>query len=353
MIKDTLNSLLEPNKKLSSVPDTVVAPELTAPQYLPMYNGTVTNQIATIGRGEKPSSVDGITQTATIKRNGVTFFIEDYTPNEVLPTGSVKLLDILTLKYTQLSTYKQNDKLPLSDTVTLTIQEYVDFLGLPNPEKRETRKEASKRLKKFITPISRFRYEYGENNLNQYGGGGICSSFKVERGVLTFTFTQEIARTLTTDFVMQYPVDILSISERNPNAYPLARKLALHHSIYNNVVRGTNNIISVAKLLESAPEIPSYEDVMASNRAWRKRIVEAFEKAMDEIGPLLTWEYCNSKKVPLTDTQAEIPDYATFENLYIKFDLVNAPDLTQKIEEKKKRTKAKKKTSKDNKKEKE
>lgn len=353
MIKDTLNSLLEPDKKLSSVPDTIVAPELTSTKYLPMYNGTVTNQIATIGRDETPASVDSITQTATIKRDSVTFFIDDYTPNNVLPTGSIKLLDILTLKYTQLSTYKQKQNLPLDDTITLPIQEYVDFLGLPNPEKKETRKEASKRLKKFITPIHRFRYEYGEGNIKQYGAGGICSSFKFERGVLTFTFTQELARALNQGFVMQYPVDILSISERNPNAYPLARKLALHHSIYNNILRGTNNIISVAKLLESAPEIPSYEDVMASNRAWRKRIVEAFEKAMDEIGSILTWEYCNSKKIPLTDNQAEIPDYATFESLYIKFDLVNAPDLTQKIEEKKKRAKAKKKTRKDNKKEKE
>lgn len=70
-----------------------------------------------------------------------------------------------------------------------------------------------------------------------------------------------MANYLNQAYIMQYPLELLAISECNPNAYPIARKLALHHSIDNNHKKGTANIISVAKLLESAPEIPSIEVV--------------------------------------------------------------------------------------------
>ena len=152
-----------------------------------------------------------------------------------------------------------------------------------------------------------------------------------------------MANYLNQAYIMQYPLDLLSISERNPNAYPIARKLALHHSIDNNHKKGTSNIISVAKLLESAPEIPSIEVVRAGNQSWSDRIKDRLEKALDTISDIIPWEYSNSKGVPLTEKQLATADYETFSKLYIKFDILGAPDPTERLEEKKKRVTARKK----------
>lgn len=59
--------LLTQNEPTLQVKTGLYADEISGPHFLAMYNSTVTNQIATIGRGETPSSVDSITHTATIK----------------------------------------------------------------------------------------------------------------------------------------------------------------------------------------------------------------------------------------------------------------------------------------------
>ena len=145
-----------------------------------------------------------------------------------------------------------------------------------------------------------------------------------------------MANYLNQAYIMQYPLDLLSISERNPNAYPIARKLALHHSIDNNHKKGTANIISIAKLLEVAPEIPNIEAVRRVNGSWSERIRGSLEKALDALEGIVSWEYSNSKSAPLTDTQLDLSDYETFIKLFVKFDIKGAPDPTERLKKKKK-----------------
>lgn len=98
MNKDTLNSLLEPNKKSSSVPDTIVAPELTSTKYLPMLNGTATNTLAIIGRNAEPTRINPLADNeATIENGDFKVFIEKYSNKKSLKVGVVKLLDFLAV----------------------------------------------------------------------------------------------------------------------------------------------------------------------------------------------------------------------------------------------------------------
>ena len=207
-------------------------------------------------------------------------------------------------------------------------------------------KDARKRLKEALDTLYSISLEWEEKSRSEvknYTKMRICESQGINRGIASFTFTADMANYLNQAYIMQYPLELLAISERNPNAYPIARKLALHHSIDNNHKKGTANIISVAKLLEVAPEIPSIETVRAVNGSWGERIKGALEKALDTISDIIPWEYSNSKGAPLTDSQLDISDYDTFIKLYIKFDILGAPDPTERLEEKKKRVTAHKK----------
>lgn len=312
MIKDTL---LEPNKKIN---------------FCPMLNGTATNKLATIGRKVKPTSIKTITDEATIEYGDFKVFIEKYSKEKKLKVGVVKLLDILAIKFSKSNHYKAKNP---NRTVTFSLDEYMTLLDIKDI------KDARKRLKEALNTLYSISLEWEEKSgdkVKNYAKMRICEAQGIKRGVASFTFTTSMANYLNQSYIMQYPLELLAISERNPNAYPIARKLSLHNSIDNNIKRGTANIISVAKLLEVAPEIPSIEAVRAGNQSWSDRIKDRLEKALDAIGHTISWEYSNSKSVPLTDKQLEIADYETFIKLFIKFNIKGAPDPTERLKKKKK-----------------
>lgn len=305
-----------------------------------MLNGTATNAFSAIGRKAKPTSIKKITDNATIEKGDFKVFIEKYSNKKTLKVGVVKLLDILAIKLTKLNHYKAKDANTLKRTVTFSLDEYMTFLDIKDV------KDARKRLKEALDTLYSISLEWGEKSrgeVKNYTKMRICEAQGINRGIASFTFTADMANYLNQAYIMQYPLELLAISERNPNAYPIARKLALHHSIDNNHKKGTANIISVAKLLESAPEIPNIEAVRKVNGSWSERIRGALEKALDTISDIIPWEYSNSKGAPLTDSQLDISDYDTFIKLYIKFDILGAPDPTKRLEEKKKRVTARKK----------
>ena len=299
-----------------------------------MLNGTATNAFSAIGRSAKPTRTNKLADNeATIEKGDFKVFIEKYSNKKTLKVGVVKLLDILAIKLTKSNHYKAKDANTLKRTVTFSLDEYMTYLDIKDV------KDARKRLKEALDTLYSISLEWEEKSrgeVKNYTKMRICESQGINRGIASFTFTSDMANYLNQAYIMQYPLDLLSISERNPNAYPIARKLALHHSIDNNHKKGTANIISIAKLLEVAPEIPNIEAVRRVNGSWSERIRGSLEKALDALEGIVSWEYSNSKSAPLTDTQLDLSDYETFIKLFVKFDIKGAPDPTERLKKKKK-----------------
>ena len=303
-----------------------------------MLNGTATNRLAVIGRSAKPTRTNLLSE-ATIENGDLKVFIEKYSDKKSLKVGTIKLLDLLAVELAKVNHFREKDTSKIQTTVTFSLDDYMGYLGIPNPENPNARKEARKKLKEGLDTIYSTSLEWEEKSgkeVKSYAKMRIAEAHGIKRGIVSFTFTKSMASYLNQAYIMQYPLDLLSISERNPNAYPIARKLALHHSIDNNYKKGTANIISVAKLLESAPEIPSIEAVRKVNGSWSERIRGSLEKALDALEGIVSWEYSNSNSVPLTDKQLELSDYETFIKLFVKFDIKGAPDPTERLKKKKK-----------------
>ena len=309
-------NLLEPNKDIN---------------FVPLLNGTATNKLATIGRKAEPTRINKLADNeATIEYGDFKVFIEKYSNKKSLKVGVVKLLDILAIKFAKSNHYKAKNP---NRTVTFSLDEYMTYLDIKDV------KDARRRLKEALDTLYSISLEWEEKSKGKvinYTKMRICESQGINRGIASFTFTADMANYLNQAYVMQYPLELLAISECNPNAYPIARKLALHHSIDNNHKKGTANIISVAKLLEVAPEIPNIEAVRKVNGSWSERIRGSLEKALDALEGIVSWEYSNSNSVPLTDKQLELSDYETFIKLFVKFDIKGAPDPTERLKKKKK-----------------
>lgn len=320
------------------------------PKFISMLNGTATNRLTNISTLSNPPKLDAYTKTATIEQGTLKVFIDSYSElTGGLRTSTHKLLDACTLALTQQNNYRDKNG-TLNPCVTIPLERFMELCGIPltKPSKDKTRRKVKEDLE-TLYHISLEWTETSGNKTRDFAKMRLCDKVALVRGNIVFSFSPDMARYLTNAYLMQYPIELLKVDERNPNAYPVGRKLLLHNSIDNNKRKGTANILSVKSILEVCPDIPTYEQVLATGRQLEQRIRTPFEIALNSHSSFIRWEYCNSKGVPLTEEQLQATDYSTFINLYIKFDVLGVPDQTARLEaraeEAKARTTSKKRTS--------
>lgn len=332
-----------------AISPSITPAESIAPKpFTAMLNGTATNQFTNISTRSHPPTIDAITKTATIEQGTLKVFIESY--DELtggLRTSTHKLLDACTIALTQQNSYRGADD-KINTLVTIPLEKYMELCGIPltKPSKDKTRRKVKEDLE-TLYHISMEWTEQSGKKVKDFAKMRVCDKIAITKGNITFSFSQDMAKYLTNAYLMQYPTELLKVDERNPSSYHIGKKLLLHNSIDNNKRKGTSNILSVKSLLEVCPDIPSYEQVMATGRQFDQRIKTPFETALNSL-PFIRWEYSNSKGVSLSEEQLQATDFNTFIKLFIKFEVPGAPDQTKRLdarsEEAKARSEKKKKT---------
>ena len=108
-----------------------------------------------------------------------------------------------------------------------------------------------------------------------------------------------------------------------------------HYSINNNIIRGTEQVLSVQKILE-VTSFPSYEKVKEEKHSWEFLIKEQLEKALDHLHTcsfLRDWCYSQAKGRKLTDEEAsQITSYEKFVSLYIWYELTDYPEHSKRAD---------------------
>lgn len=292
--------------------------------YIAMLNGTATNQLTNINTNAIPPTIDIITGNATIEQGTLKVFIDKYSELKGVRTSTLKLLDTCTMYLTKQNTYRGNNE-KINTNIVIPLEQYMSLCGIPLT--KSSKDKTRRKVKEDLETLFHMSLEWTESSgkkTKDFSKMRICDKIAIVRGNITFNFSKDMARYLTDAYIMQYPMELLKVDERNSNLYPLGRKLLLHYSINNNRKKGTSNIISVKALLKICPDIPTYENVMSEGRQLDQRIKNPLEKALDAL-KFINWEYSNSKGVPLTEEQILSTDYKTFEKLYIKFKVIGFP----------------------------
>lgn len=312
--------------------------------YLPILHGPRFDRLMLTNTRKTPPAMDPITGVAKWVLGSVTIFIKNFKTLSSVRTSALKLLDIalyfLALQNHYGSTQECNRH------IAIPLEKYMELCNLP--ETKASRDEARRRVKedmRTLVNISMEGSEYKKGRQEIFAIMNIFTAGVIEGSNLLFSFSPEAVLYLVNAYVGLLSENLFRLDDRNPHTYPLARKLLLHNSMDNNQLKGTANIISVKKLLEVLQGLPTYDEVMRTDRAFGRRIREPFEKAMNDLltGSVLEgWEYCNSKRANLTEEQLKDFSYAEFERRYISFRLLNAPDHTARLRAKAKRRKKKK-----------
>lgn len=332
-----------------------IAPPPPAEAFLPMVQGAATNKFRATATKNIVIDRNG---NATIEQEGFKAFMRDYSKLKGgLSTGAKKMLDAGAIQLTANNHFRAKKGQPIDTAVSIGLEEYGLMRGYDitprttsTPEEAEAeknrltnvmheiRKRANAELA-LLYSLSLSWTEPGRKKNADYKDVRVLQSKGIRGGYINMRFSEDMAAYLVHAYMMQYPTALQALDERNPRTYNIGYKLALHHSNDNNRAKGTANIISVKALLDACGDIPTYEEVQASKDRghWERRIKDPLEAALDSnlsSGVITSWEYCNSKRLPLDDEQISIADYQTFTGLYIHFEMADEPDQSERLQRK-------------------
>ncbi len=306
---------------------------------VPIYNNPATNSFAAMAAKKVPDKIDMYANgKATFNQGTVQMVIERY--NNLMGTlrpSTAKLLDVLAIQLTEQNTFNAK-KERIKPDVEISLSEYAELKGmtLTKSSKDKLRQEASRDLEILRVAALRWDDKKTKKRTNQ-PFTNITSSGEVRNSIIYYRFNPDFASLLIGAYTAFFPLNLFKLDERNVNLYAVGRKLFEHYCNIDNVERGINNIIGVTTILEVCNGMPTYEDVLASNRCVRERIIVPIEKILNTLKDVCgySWEYCQGKKVPLTEEQREgleNNDYSIFKTLYIHYEIPNIPDQTERIE---------------------
>lgn len=272
---------------------------------------------------------------AEIEDKQCTIIIPEYFAPTGFKTSTYQLLDLITMHLTE-----NGAKSP---SVKFTLDEYMQRRGLKD---RKAAREQVKADLQVLRGISIQWKKKGGKKTEVYSSMNIADSGELKRnGIITFTFGGSFFNMLKSYPVMAYPAQLQKLNnKRNPNSYYLGRKISEHKNM--NYGKANENIISVQTLLSVAPYIPSYEKVMETGRQLGQRIIKPFERDMDALQEMFSWEYCKKNGEKLTGQEIGNLNYILFESLNVLIHWHNYPDEWQKerlaAKEKQKRKRIKK-----------
>ena len=303
-------------------------------EYMPILQGVGTNLFACCN-GRYMDIHRDILAGCSARVGALTISAEYAETLRKIRISTLKLLDMLIIAF--------NEKGRHGAEIALPISEYMRLCGKENT--KPTVDKCRRVIKEDLLTLSGLSLKWSEKS--RKSGAVTSYAAHIGRGTISggdirFSFTGDFAEYLRGAYVMQYPLALLSMDSRNAGAYHIGRKLALNAGIDANILKRKSDCLGIPSLLSVCPNIPTYERIKATDRRFTDRIKEPLENALDSLvsaGVLASWEYCRAGKQPLLESEIEVADYATFQRLYIRYEMRNAPDQSDRI----KRNLAKKK----------
>lgn len=313
----------------------------------------------------KKKHINKKTNKAIIKHNGVEFEFANVNTlrGGIVGTSTKKLYIKAREVFTKQNNFKDVRKKGQPNLeVSIPLKEYAEEVGYDPENKKDLenlRTSTNRDLEVLFQERSSWEeIPYGEKKPTNYREVRIISEKGIEQEQIKIQFTPRMGDYIVSKEIYTYVDKVLFlIDNRNATAFNLGLRLNEHYQMHNNIIRGTNDIISVASLLESSG-LPNYDDIIKSNdRHWKRQIKKAFEKGLNDLTNIKTkrnssnvsflnsWKYTHAKKQDLTPEEKENIykgekseiSYKDFSELYIVFDPTNKLDHAKLIEKHKKR----------------
>ncbi|MDO5559699.1 MAG: hypothetical protein Q4F95_08890 [Oscillospiraceae bacterium] len=279
-----------------------------------MRQSTATNKLATLKTADSIADADE-SDRLKIENGNLQVTLENFsTLGKGIKTTTHRLVDAIIVRFTETGSK--------DSTVFLSLDEYMKLCGLKNL--KEIRKQVNSELK--LLSNMKVTFNKSSNHEQSFSDIRICESVEIKNNIICFRFGQEFFRILKGMPVMPYPMKLFNLNnKRNPNSYYFLKKIAEHKKM--NYFKKNSDTLSVKTLLESTPELPSYDEVVNGDRAVARRIIEPFERDMNELADVLTWEYCHTNGTVLSDDELDNFSYHIFYGLLVRVSWIDYPEI--------------------------
>lgn len=240
----------------------------------------------------------------------------------------------------------KRDNPDINRFVSFTLEEWQEIQGAPLT--KATEDETRERVKADARTILNTTLEWEEvskrtiaerqkaakdgvikKRRRHWKGVNLVTAAEIEDNKISIAFSPEMANYLLNSYITQYPTGLLTIDDRNPNAYAIGRKLAEHYYNDTNKRNKRNGILSVSAILECT-DLPTAEKVRKDRKGrYKEFIITPFVKALHaaEKAISLQWRFGNAGGEDLRPDQHPESKITDFENAYILFSL---PEKTKK-----------------------
>ena len=265
-----------------------------------------------------------------VERNGGTIIISDYgeIAEQGLKESAKKLLDYVLGKFTAQNSATQAAARP---RVTFDIREYAELTGYDISTESKL-KGFRKQINSDLNALYRLSVKIKDRRKG-------CVEFRIcqakglaigngAAGTYFFELGNAYAEILITNNLVISQPRRLFLAGKSRLAYPLGKYLTTHYNMDRNQNENRHDIISVRAILE---QFKDYKGLLPdTNHTDRPRTT--LETALDELEDcgVLRWVYCGAKKAQI-DPPAT---YAELEKAYIHFDIVDAPDTSERRQRK-------------------
>lgn len=276
-------------------------------QFDTIRQGKATNQLTKLSDAGGRADINPLGQQAILKTQDIEVFIANYEEQtrELSPT-TYRLLDALTVKFT--------DNGSSGTLIELPLAEYMERCGLK--DKKSARAQVQAELDNlYRISISWQDTDRKSGKAKDFVKVRLCDSVGIKKGIILFNLTPVFYNYLSDNPIMPYPKKLYRINAQyNPHSFYFLRRISEHKNM--NSGKSNEDIIAVRTLLESSPVMPLYEDIEKLGQI-QQRIIEPFERDMDNLSDTLTWEYVHRNGVPLTETELGSMNYELFSSLMI------------------------------------
>ena len=294
--------------------------------------GTATNILTKIiPNKQRNTTVNKITGIAKVEAaaGNATLTIPDFVSRAGFRTSTHQLLDALVLELT-----KDGAKSPF---VSIPLSEYMEKRGIKDA--KEARKQVNNDLQELFDATFSFQEKRKNAAAKDYHDIRIIDSKGIKKGIINISFGSVFYEILKGYPLMPYPAQLWRLdNKKNPNSYYLLRRIYEHRNM--NDGKKNADTIAVKTLLEAAPLLPTYEEVKSSDRHFKTRIIDKFERDLDALSDTLTWHYCHRNNTPVSDQELATMNYELFESLLVNIQWVDYPDQTERHERQRQRIEA-------------
>lgn len=284
-----------------------------------LKQGPHTNQLALLNtRTTKSESLDHLYDKGTYKIGKLSIYIKGVVNKKTyFDSNTSQLLEMLIVELGKTGCN--------SPMVHLPVRTYM------NLRKVSDRRKARKKLIEQLNNLWEVSMKLESNNDKYSKYANYEIRILGDRGTLLngnidVKFNDTFFEMIKAYSVMYYPDLLFSLDERrNPNSYYFLRKIVEHKRI--NFGRKNADIISVKSLMDSSPNVPSYEDISGKGQI-KQRIIKPFERDMNALVDEIDWEFYQ-ESLPISNEEAEKLDIQSFSNLMIHITWKYYPLSTQ------------------------